>query len=273
MRLRKMHDVVGAHIEDIDLSQPQSPEVYAELRKALVEYGVLVFRGQEIDDALQVQFSRGFGPLEIFPNNDINDNQLPEVMEVADAGDNTKYVSIAQLWHTDGSYRITPAYVTTLRALSISPEGGDTCFANACAAYEALPQEKKDAIKDLHAIHDLDYSRSLVEGMRAFSEEEKAKIPATSHPIVRPHPDSGRNMLYLANHIREVEGMGLEEGRALVKELTDWATQPQFVYVHKWQPGDLVIWDNRTVLHRVTPYDATKHKRVMHRTEVSGLAA
>lgn len=273
MRLRKIHEVVGAEIDEIDLTRPQSEETYAALRDALVQYGVLVFRNQDISDAEQVAFSRGFGPLEIFPNNEINNPDLPEIMEVADAGDNTKYVSIAQLWHTDGSYRLTPAYVTTLRALSIPPEGGETCFANACAAYEALAQDRKDAIAGLEAVHDLDYSRSFIEGMRAFTAEEKARIPAARHPIVRPHPDSGRSMLYLANHIREVVGMDQADGLALVKELTDWATQPRFVYVHKWHPGDLVIWDNRTVLHRVTPYDATQHKRVMHRTEVSGLAA
>jgi alpha-ketoglutarate-dependent taurine dioxygenase len=273
MRIREISDVVGAFVEDVDLTRKLPASAYGELRDALVKYGVLIFRGQQIDDRQQIEFSRGFGPLEVFVNADIVDKDLPEIMEVADVGDTTKYVSIAQLWHTDGSYRETPAYVTTLRALAISPEGGETCFANACAAYEALPDDRKQALEGVEAIHDLDHSRSLVEGMRPFTAEEKARIPATAHPIVRLHPDSGRKMLYLANHIREVAGMALDEGRALVRELTDWATQDRFVYEHSWQPGDLVIWDNRTVLHRVKPYDATRHKRVMHRTEVCGLAA
>src|SRR4051812_46413916 len=176
MRFDKLGEMAGAQVEGVDLKRPTTSDEYAKLRKALLDYGVLVFRGQDIGDEEQVTFSRGFGPLEVFVNNDINDPAHPEVMEVADVGDTTKYVSIAQLWHTDGSYRAVPAYVTTLRALEICPEGGETCFANACAGYEALPDERKRQIADIMAIHDLDYSRSLVPGMRPFTAEEKAKV-------------------------------------------------------------------------------------------------
>jgi alpha-ketoglutarate-dependent taurine dioxygenase len=233
---------------------------------------VLVLRGTALDDAAQVAFSRCFGPLEVFVKAELTNQAVPEIMEIADVGDTTKYISVAQLWHTDGSYKETPSYITTLRALEICPDGGETWFANVAAGYEALPEARKQAIADLRVVHDIAYSRSLVPNLPPFSAKERAKVPPVMHSLVRIHSGTGQKTLYLGCHAREIVGMDLEEGRALLRELEDWTTQPRFVYRHKWQHGDYVIWDNRGTMHKVTPYDASVHRRVMHRTEVSGTA-
>jgi alpha-ketoglutarate-dependent taurine dioxygenase len=270
MDIRPIGTHVGAEVSGIDTTGPIAPEAVAALRGALARHGVLVFRGQPIDDAAQVAFSRCFGPLEVFVSKEHTNRAFPEVMEIADVGDTTKWLSTALLWHTDGSYKAVPSYVTALRAVLLPPEGGETWFCNTAAAYEALPEAEKRRIAGLRVVHDLAHSRSLVPGLPPLGEAERAAVPAAEHPLVKAHAGTGQKVLYLGCHAREVVGMPLEEGRALLRELERWATQPRFVYRHRWRIGDLVIWDNRGTMHRATAYDASKHRRVMHRTEVSG---
>jgi alpha-ketoglutarate-dependent taurine dioxygenase len=272
MDIRPFGPHVGAEIGGIDPTRTMDPTDVRDLRAALAQYGVLVLRGTTLTDEAQVAFSRCFGPLEVFVKAELTNQAVPEIMEIADVGDTTKYISVAQLWHTDGSYKATPSYITTLRALEICPQGGETWFANIAAGYAALPEARKRAIADLQVVHDIAYSRSLVPNLPPFSAAERAKVPPVVHPLVRVHSGTGQKTLYLGCHAREIVGMDLEEGRALLRELEDWTTQPQFVYRHKWQHGDYVIWDNRGTMHKVTPYDASVHRRVMHRTEVSGIA-
>jgi len=272
MQIRPMGTHVGAEISGFDLSCSPDPADVRELQAALAKYGVLVLRDTVLDDAAQVAFSRCFGPLEVFVKAELTNQAVPEIMEIADVGDNTKWLSTAQLWHTDGSYKTVPSYVTTLRAIELPPAGGETWFCNTSAGYEALPDDKKRAIADLNVVHDLSYSRSLVPNLPPLSPEEREKVPAAVQPLVRLHSGTGRKVLYLGCHAREIVGMGLEEGRKLLAELEEWTTQPRFVYRHSWQPGDYVIWDNRGTMHRVTPYDASVYRRLMHRTEVSGEA-
>lgn len=264
---------VGAEVKGVTLDGKLTQENVRELRDAVLQYGVLVFRDQEIDDATQVAISQCFGPLEIFVSKAHINAQHPEIMEIADVGDTTKWLSVAQYWHTDGSYKAVPAYVTTLRALEIPPSGGETWFANTCAAYEALPEERKREIDDVFVVHDLAHSRHMVPNMPPFSPEERAAVPPVVHPLARVHSGNGKKVIYVGCHAREVVGRERAEGRSLLNELEEFATQDRFVYRHRWRPGDLVIWDNRTTMHRATPYDASKHRRVMHRTEVSGAAA
>jgi len=272
MQLSPLGEYTGIEVTGVDVSKPVDAAAVRTLRDALAEYGVIVIRNQAIDDAKQVEFSRCFGPLERFVRAEHTNVAHPEIMEIADVGDNTKWLSTAQLWHTDGSYKTVPSYVTTLRAIELPPAGGETWFCNTSAGYEALPDDKKRAIADLNVVHDLSYSRSLVPNLPPLSPEEREKVPAAVQPLVRLHSGTGRKVLYLGCHAREIVGMGLEEGRKLLAELEEWTTQPRFVYRHSWQPGDYVIWDNRGTMHRVTPYDASVYRRLMHRTEVSGEA-
>lgn len=272
LSIRQLAPTFAALVTGTDLCRPLDDATVRHLQDAVLRYGVLVFQDQAIDDAAQVAFSRHFGPMEIAPDTTRVTGAHPEILELVEIGDTTKHQSLAQMWHSDGSYRPVPSYLTTLRSLEICPVGGETWFADACAAYDALPTARKRELESLQVVHDYEHSRQLVPNTRPPTAEEAALQP-TTHPLCRTHPGTGRRLLYLGNHTREIVGLPLQEGRALLRELLDWTTQERFVYKHKWSVGDFVVWDNRGTLHRVTPYDATRYRRVMHRTEISGAVA
>ena len=173
-------------------------------------------------------------------------------------------------WHTDKSYHAVPSLATLLHALELPPEGGDTLFANTYLAYETLTQDRKEQLADLRAIHSWEASRRNTGNMPA-TEQQKRERPPVSHPVVRTHPETGRKLLYIGIHTSHIEGMPKAEGKALLDELLEHASQPEHVYRHKWRQGDLCMWDNRCLLHRVdSNYDMSKHRRVLHRTVVRG---
>ena len=162
--------------------------------------------------------------------------------------------------------------MTMLHAVELPPAGGDTQFANMVLAYRALPDTMKSRLATLRAIHSWETSR-LQSGSKPATEEEKRERPPVSHPIVRTHPETGEKALYIGNHAGSIEGFDEAEGRALLAELLTHATRPDFIYTHHWRPGDLVMWDNRALLHRaVANYDMGQHRRVLHRTVVRGTA-
>ena len=175
-----------------------------------------------------------------------------------------------QLWHTDSSFKKTPAKYSLLHAHTVTPEGGETQFVDTRAAYDALPEKMKARIDSLQAEHSIFVSRAKL-GFTEFSEEERLANPPVHRSLVRVHPGSGRKALYLASHASHIVGLPVPDGRMLIHELMEHATQPQFVHTHKWMPGDLVIWDNRCTLHRGRPYDEVKHRRDMRRATVSDL--
>lgn len=173
-------------------------------------------------------------------------------------------------WHTDASYMRKPSSSTLLYSIMTPSNGGDTEFANMYAAYEALSPEMKERIGSLRAVHSWEQSRHN-SGSRPATEEEKRKAPPVAHPLVRTHPDTHRKALYLGVHTSHIEGMDVEEGRKLLADLLDHATQDRFVYRHKWQTGDLVMWDNRCLLHKATDdFDMGNEPRVLHRTVIQG---
>jgi alpha-ketoglutarate-dependent 2,4-dichlorophenoxyacetate dioxygenase len=154
-----------------------------------------------------------------------------------------------------------------LHARVIPPAGGDTEFADTRAAYDALPEAIKQRLNGLVAEHSLWHSRAKLGGY-VPTEDERNALPSARHPLVRRHPGSGRSALYIGSHVSHIVGMPIGEGQALLAELIAFATQPQFVYRHRWQVGDLVIWDNRCTMHRATPFEATDHVRDMRRTTI-----
>jgi alpha-ketoglutarate-dependent 2,4-dichlorophenoxyacetate dioxygenase len=176
-----------------------------------------------------------------------------------------------QLWHTDLSFRQESATWSMLHAKVIPPPGGDTEFADTRAAYDALPYAMKGRLEGLVAEHSL-WHASAKRGGYVPTDEEQRSYPPARHRLVRRHPSSGRDALYVASHASHIIGMAIDEGQALLRELIEFATQPQFVYRHKWQVGDLVIWDNRATLHRGRPYDMTQ-RRELRRTTTEDLAA
>jgi alpha-ketoglutarate-dependent 2,4-dichlorophenoxyacetate dioxygenase len=224
-------------------------------------------------------FSRRFGPLETNPSYAGNKLRLrPEIADISniDYEGNIQPLDAPkrlfslgnQLWHTDSSFKHVPARCSLLSAREVPPSGGETEFADLRAAYDALPEERKRLLDGLVLEHSIYRSRSLI-GFAEFDKEIYKKLPPVRQVLVRRHPGSGRMSLYLASHASHVIGWPIEEGRKLVEELIAFATQPQFVYSHRWTVGDLVMWDDRCTMHRGRPYDESKYRREMHRTTVS----
>ena len=268
----------AARIDGVDIAGPIDESTWAEIRAAFDEHSVLLFRGQPLDDAQQIAFSRRFGPLEVtrsmnpaagtpFARQSNLDIKTGEVIPAEDR--RMIYQLANMLWHSDSSFKTVPSLCSLLSARIIPPGGGATEFASARCAYPSLPDELKRRTDGLVVVHDFAWSRDQVRP-GFFTDRERAEYPPVRHPLVRVNPAHGRASLFLGAHASHIEGMPLGEGRALLAKLLEHVTQPQFRYRHEWMEGDLVIWDNRCVLHRATPFDATRYKRLMQRTTVSG---
>jgi len=276
--LTKRHPLFGAEIAGVDTGKPVSDAAFSEIRAAFEEYSLVVLRGQTLDDDSQVAFSRRFGPLETTvkanpaggsyfarqSNLDINSGEV-----IPSSDKRMIYQKANYFWHTDSSFKRIPSLCSLLSGRIVPPTGGDTEFATMRAAYAELPEPMKRRIDGLVAEHSFVYSRGLIDP-NVLTDEEKAETPPVRQAVVRTNPVNGRKSLYLGAHASHIVGWPVEEGRALLKELTDFATQPRFCYAHKWRQGDLVIWDNRCLLHRATAYDGAAHKRLMQRTTVAG---
>ncbi|WP_366556106.1 TauD/TfdA dioxygenase family protein [Aquibaculum sediminis] len=282
--LKPLDDALGAEITDLDLRQPLDNALVAELRDALQQHHVLCFRRQELTEEQQVEMSTRFGPLEAFPEAD-KTKKAPTIYNVAnvtatgeslpETDHRVVFQKVNARWHTDSSYRYIPSYASLLYGIEVLPdeaEGGRTGFANMLAAYDALPEETKELIEPLHMVHYYEFGRRLFPSLPPITQHEKEQIPPVSHPLVRVHPDRGnrRSLFMTANSGNEISGMTLEEGQALHRQLVEHLSQPQFCYFHKWQQGDLVMWDNRVTLHRAEAYDMGRYRRVFRRTTLAG---
>ena len=264
----------GAEITGVNLSRPLSPALKALILQALRDHHVLAIRDQDLSQVQQHAFSRHFGELEehVARHSDPRYGIVHSVTNFDDDGNPTETPDTRgnYFWHTDKSYHSVPSFLTMLHAVELPPEGDDTQFANMVQAYGALPDETKRRIAGLRCIHSWEASR-LASGSRPASEAEIRERPPVVHPLVRTHPDTGEKALYIGTHAAGIAGMPAAEGRALLADLLAHATQPDFVYAHRWRPGDLVIWDNRCLLHRaIANYAMATHRRVLHRTVVRG---
>ncbi len=268
----------AASITGADITKSVDDFTWAEIRAAFEEHSVLLFRGQPLDDEKQIAFSQRFGSLEVtrsmnpaagtpFARQSNLDIKTGDVIPPEDR--RMVYQLANMLWHSDSSFKPVPSLCSLLSARIVPPEGGATEFASTRCAYPALPEELKRRVKDAVAVHDFSWSRDQVRP-GFFTEKERAEYPPVRHPLVRRNPVNGRQALFLGAHASHIVGLSVEDGRALLKELLEHVTQPQFCYRHEWQEGDLIIWDNRCVLHRATPFDTARHKRLMQRTTVSG---
>jgi alpha-ketoglutarate-dependent taurine dioxygenase len=267
----------GIDIHGADLSQPVSADFAATIRQALLDHHIVIVRNQSLSQEQQHAFTLHFGEIEdhVARHSDARFSIVHSVTNLDAAGNPTEALDTRgnYFWHTDKSYHAVPSLMTMLHAVELPPDGGDTQFANMILAYRALPQAMKDRLAGLRAIHSWEASR-LASGSKPASEAEARERPPVSHPIVRTHPETGDKALYIGTHAAGgVEGLPAAEGKALLAELLAHATQPEFVYTHRWRPGDLVIWDNRALLHRaVANYEMGRHRRVLHRTVVRGTA-
>jgi alpha-ketoglutarate-dependent 2,4-dichlorophenoxyacetate dioxygenase len=286
LAITPLHPLFAAKIMGVDLSKPIDGGVQRAIERTMDEYAVCALPDQRLGDEQQIAFSRLYGPLEVSPllqgksGMVALNSRVPhrEIMDVSNLDDNCKILDAddprrayrlgAQLWHTDGSFKQKPATWSMLHARVIPPQGGDTEFADTRAAYDALPQALKKKLAGLIAEHSIWHSRAKRGGYTPTEEERRMRPPAR-HPVVRRHPGSGRYALYIASHASHIIGMPIEEGQALLRELTEFATQPQFVYRHHWHIGDLVIWDNRCTLHRATPFNSMDYVRDLRATMIT----
>ena len=275
MTVRPLGPVMGAEITGLDLSQPLPKEAVKRLEDLFLEYKLLCFRDQALDIDQQIAFTELWGrPLEHTMANHVRGGPRNLVQISANVGPdgkaNGKHPDVtAMRWHTDRSWRPEPALATLLYGVEVPDIGGDTLFCNTSKAYEALPDDMRRRIDTMKVIHSVEYSRRTADGPPATAYELSIGAP-TPHPVARTHPGTGRRALFLGCHAWKMDGMPEEEGRKLIDELMAFATQPQFVYRHKWRPHDLVMWDNRCTFHAATPYDTAKDVRITHRTVVQG---
>ena len=268
----------AARIDGADITRPVDDPTWAEIRAAFEEHSVLLFRGRPLDDDRQIAFSRRFGSLEVtrsmnpaagtpFARQSNLDIKTGDVIPPDDR--RMVYQLANMLWHSDSSFKEVPSLCSLLSARIVPPEGGATEFASTRCAYPSLPEALKRRAETVTVVHDFSWSRDQIRP-GFFTEKERAEYPPVRHPLVRANPVNGRRALFLGAHASHIVGLPMDEGRMLLKELLDHVTQPQFCYRHEWQEGDLIIWDNRCVLHRATPFDTTRYKRLMQRTTVSG---
>jgi alpha-ketoglutarate-dependent 2,4-dichlorophenoxyacetate dioxygenase len=279
--IRPIHPVFAGEVSGVDLRQPLTPGEVAAIEEGMDRYAVLVFHDQNITDEQQIAFSRNFGEIEnsyggtiAQPNKRLN----PLMNDVSNLGqdhtplardDRRRLFNLGnQLWHSDSSFRAVPAKYSILSGRIVVDKGGNTEFADMRAAYDALDDKTKEAVADLVCEHSLMYSRGLL-GFTDLSDDERAMFRPVRQALVRVHPKNRRKSLYLASHAGTIVGWPMPEARAFLRDLTEAATRPENVYVHKWRQYDLVIWDNRQTMHRVRRFDETK-VRDMRRTTVAG---
>jgi len=268
--VRPLSPRMAAEVVGLDLREPLDPATRQAVYDAFVRYQVLAFRDQTLTKPEQIAFTEQFGTLERHvASNRGGDIPLLHVVSNLNAEGKPSGKVKSTTWHSDKSFRPEPSMATILHAVIMPPDGGDTCFANMYAAYDALDEAEKAALDGLRVIHSWELSQQK-SGLRA-TEEEIRDAPPMSHPLVRVHPDSGRKCLFMGLHASHIDGWPVQDGRTLLAKLEAHATQDRFVYRHKWHAGDVLMWDNRCLLHRADPnFDAALYPRVLHRTCLRG---
>jgi len=276
---RKLHPLFGVEVVGVDVKTADAA-TFEAIVAAFNEHSVLLFRGQSLTDEEQIAFSRRFGPLETtirsiasqagtpshianLSNVDADDRLIPadDKRNVYNAGN--------QMWHTDSSFKKVPATASLLSGREVPAEGGETQFASMRVAYERLPADLQRFLEGKVAVHSFVYSRGLVAD-DLMPPDHAAQVPPVRQALVRANPVNGRKAFYVGSHACEIVGMPTVEARALLRELREAATRTELVYTHRWRVGDLVMWDNRCMLHRGRPWDGSRYRRVMHRTTVAG---
>ena len=277
MDIRPTHATLGAIVTHIDV-RSLTADAFAKLEAAWHEHAVLIFPAQHLDDETHIAFSRRFGSLERLQTTAVEGAQ-PEIFMASNVGPDGRTDPVGsarflhnkgnRIWHSDSSFKSNPATASLLRAEAVPSTGGETEFADMRAAYEALDEQQQRWLADKVAVHSFRYSQGQVGGLDLMSATELDAIPPVEHPIVATHPATRRKSLFIGRHASHIAGAELEEGRARLQSLCAEACRGDRVYRHRWRVGDVVIWDNRCVLHRGLPYPVDQ-PRIMCRTTVAG---
>ena len=277
LTFRKLHPCFVAEVSPVDLRRVHDPETLGQIRAGMDEYAVLVFRDQPFADDEQLAFAQRLDGvlhtklgISALQKNRLGNEALGDISNLDESGeimrsDNRRrmYGLGNRLWHTDASFQDPPGRYSMLSAKVVPPVDADTEFADTRAAYDALPEEEKRRVEGLRVHHSIAYSRQTL-GFE-FSQGEQDALQGAIHPLVRTIPRSHRRSLYVASHASRIIDWPVPEGRLLLRDLIEHATQAEFVYRHSWRVGDLVIWDNRATMHRARPFDDTKYRRELRR--------
>ncbi|MGO9429038.1 TauD/TfdA dioxygenase family protein [Rhodoblastus sp.] len=266
----------AAELRGVDLIDVASSDgAYRAVREAFEAHSVILFRNQIVTDDLQVGFSRAFGPLELTKVGLLAAGTF--YVRVTNIGEDGKTVSenhrqalinrANQLWHTDSSFKTTPALASVLSARIVPDDGGETEFTSTRLAWERLPEARKDELRERVVVHSYAYSRDQIDP-ELMTPAERAALQPVRWRMIWRNPVNTRDALYIASHAGGVEGMSPNAGKALLARLIEDATQPVYTYLHRWRTGDVVMWDNRATMHRGHPWPGTQ-ARSMVRTTIS----
>jgi alpha-ketoglutarate-dependent 2,4-dichlorophenoxyacetate dioxygenase len=277
-----LHPYFAARVEGVNLARTLDEPTFQQIFHAFQEFSVLVFPDQRLSDEQQMAFSRRFGPLEttidsigqerrlhqnLVDLSNLDPKQEGKLMDWSDR--RMVYQSGNQLWHTDSSFKPVPAMASLLSGREVPPVGGETEYVSMRHAYATLSEHLRRRLEGRVAVHSILYSRSTI-AKGLFDPEHEREQPPVRQALVRANPVNGMKSIYIGSHAWYIEEMPYEESRRLLDELLAHTTRPECVYQHRWQRWDLVMWDNRCVLHRGRPWDAARHARVMRRTTVAG---
>lgn len=273
--VRPLTPRLGAEICGVDLAGGVDAALFQSLYRAFLRYQVLLFPPQDLPPARQVEFARRFGEVQIHVMNQYHADGFPELFRLSNLDENGRpngrHPDKGTLaWHTDGSWQRVTGQATIIYGEVMPESGGETHFCDMYGAYERLDASWKARIAGLRAVHNLDFSRNRRHGEEPMTEAQRLARPPVDHPIVRTHPQTGRKCVYLGDHAESIVGMPYDEGRALIEELNALIVHPDLSYEHRWRAREMIVWDNRCVLHRATAYDEATQGRVIRRCTVLG---
>ena len=279
LTIEKLHPDFGARITGLDLNTDLNSELLEEIKTAIDDYSLLCFPDQEFDDEKQVAFTRHFGepePDHVALGQEGRIQYLGTIGNIDDEGNQrgnadrkTVFATGNNMWHSDSSFREVPSFISLMCVYEVPAEGGETQFASARAAYARLAAEDQKRLDGLNVVHSYVFSRSKV-APDAVTPSHAASLPPVEQKLVRTNPGNGAKNYYVGSHAERVVGWGEAESRELLDGLLAAMTRKEDVYTHAWQPGEVVIWDNRCLLHRGTGYDADKYRRYMRQSRVIG---
>ena len=282
LRVQKRHPLIGAEVQGLDLSEALDSNTVKFINSLWLEHLLLIFPNQAITDEQHIAFGRHFGELEIHPSLSHRSSKNKEIYRVSNVSEDGKiipsentawqYLNLSWLWHTDSSFREIPSKGSILHGIETTNAGGNTLFANMYAAYEDLPIQTKQRIENLYVWHDHDF---IIKQSRNLSKKRDRgtydRLPPVLHPLVHVHQETNRKSLFLSPHTMDrVDGLDAGEGRELLDDLIAHAIQPRYVYRHRWEKNDVIMWDNRCTMHSVEPFDNANVRREMHRVTLMG---
>ncbi len=278
MELVPIKDGIGIEVKGIDVTKNLSDSDYEAMYQAWVDNCILLIRNQHVSTEQHVEFSKRFGRLVSYTRPKFSESEEPEVLVLSNIKKDGQYIGSpfsGRVWHTDGHYLTDPPAGSWMHAIQVTPTGGQTWFANMMAAYDALPKTVKEKIADLKVIISRLQSRPYNYPNRSSpTEAEKKEWVAIAHPLVRTHEINGRKALYAGGNVPwRIVDMPKVQSDPLITYLQEFSTQERFTYCHQWAPGDLLLWDNRSSLHKATKYDEENDIRLMHRTTIASRAS